>query len=74
LLVLLAQVTLGVLTLLTAFGQIPLLLGVLHQAGGLLLLAVMLFVNYQFSQGGKHLLRTIPTTPITKDLIDEPVV
>lgn len=57
--VLLAQVTLGVLTLLNGIGQIPLLYGVLHQAGGLLLLGVMLFVNYQFSQGGEHILRPV---------------
>lgn len=60
LLILIAQVTLGILTLLQAVGQIPLLLGVLHQAGGLLLLGAMLYVNYQFSDGGKHILRKAP--------------
>lgn len=60
LLLLIAQVTLGILTLLNAVGQIPLLLGVLHQAGGLLLLGAMLYVNYQFSHGGEHVLRTVP--------------
>lgn len=56
-LILVAQITLGVLTLLNGIGQIPLLLGVLHQAGGLLLLATMLYVNYQFGIGGEHILR-----------------
>lgn len=56
-LILVAQVTLGVLTLLYSVGKIPLFLGVAHQAGGLLLLGAMLFVNYQFSPGGKHLQR-----------------
>lgn len=47
--ILIAQVTLGVLTLLNGIGQIPLLLGVLHQGGGLLLLGAMLYVNHQFT-------------------------
>lgn len=47
--VLVLQVLLGVFTLL---GRVPLWLGVFHQAGALLLLGVMLFVNYQFSEGG----------------------
>lgn len=59
LLILIAQVTLGVLTLWNGIGQIPLLLGVLHQAGGLLLLATMLYVNYQFGKGGKAILRRV---------------
>ncbi len=50
--VLMGQVTLGILTLLLAVGQIPLFWGGLHQAGGLFLLLAMLFVNYQFSSGG----------------------
>lgn len=56
-LLLIAQVLLGVFTLLNGIGQIPLLLGVLHQIGGLMLLGAMLYVNYQFSQGGEHILR-----------------
>ncbi len=56
-LLLIGQVILGVLTLLNSIGQIPLLLGVLHQAGGLLLLGAMLYVNYQFSEGGERMLR-----------------
>lgn len=47
--VLIFQVLLGIFTLL---GRVPLWLGVFHQAGALLLLGVMLFVNYQFSKGG----------------------
>ena len=58
-LLLITQVALGIFTLLNGIGQIPLLLGVLHQAGGLLLLGAMLYVNYQFSNGGKALLRTL---------------
>ena len=65
-LILLGQVTLGILTLLNGIGKIPLLLGVLHQTGGLLLLGVMLFVNYQFSQGGDYILRSVED-------IDEPL-
>ncbi|WMX15045.1 MULTISPECIES: COX15/CtaA family protein [unclassified Aureispira] len=64
--ILIAQITLGILTLLNGIGQIPLLLGVLHQAGGLLLLAAMLYVNYQFGKGGEHILRT---TEVKKDLV-----
>ncbi|MGH1339205.1 MAG: COX15/CtaA family protein [Aureispira sp.] len=71
-LILLTQVTLGILTLWNGIGKIPLLLGVLHQAGGLLLLGVMLFVNYQFSQGGNYLLRPVKEvdTPL-ENVIDE---
>ncbi|MCP4439831.1 MAG: heme A synthase [Aureispira sp.] len=47
--VLVLQILLGVFTLL---GRVPLWLGVFHQAGALVLLGVMLFVNYQFSKGG----------------------
>lgn len=46
------QVVLGIYTLINCVGKVPATLGVLHQAGGLILLAVMLFVNYQFSRGG----------------------
>lgn len=45
------QVVLGVLTLIYCIGSIPATLGVLHQAGGILLLLAMLFVNYQMSKG-----------------------
>lgn len=41
------QVTLGILTLLNSVGSIPVGFGVLHQAGGLLLLGACLFLNYQ---------------------------
>lgn len=50
--ILIVQVILGVLTLLNGVGQIPLFYGVLHQAFGLLLLASMLYIIYQFSSGG----------------------
>ncbi len=45
--ILVLQVSLGILTLLNSVGSIPVGLGVLHQAGGLLLLGVCLFLNYQ---------------------------
>ena len=54
---LIIQIILGVLTLLNGIGQIPLLLGVLHQAVGLLLLAAMLYVVYQFTEGSATMLR-----------------
>jgi len=71
--ILVAQVTLGILTLLQAVGQIPLLLGVLHQAGGLLLLGAMLYVNYQFSYGGQQVLRKVPATaPTAHQVVETP--
>ncbi len=45
--ILFLQVTLGILTLVNSVGTIPVGLGVLHQAGGLLLLSAVLFINYQ---------------------------
>lgn len=44
------QVTLGILTLLGCQGHIPVALGVLHQAGAVLLLGILLFIAYQFSR------------------------
>lgn len=70
-LILIGQVVLGILTLLNGIGQIPLLWGVLHQAGGLLLLGVMLFVNYQFSAGGAHVLRPVEASA-DNVILDEP--
>ncbi|MCH2022235.1 MAG: COX15/CtaA family protein [Saprospiraceae bacterium] len=67
-LLLIAQVILGIFTLLNGIGQIPLILGVLHQAGGLLLLATMLYVVYQFGKGGEHIL--IKENIIEKTTID----
>lgn len=46
------QVVLGVYTLVNCVGKVPATLGVLHQAGALVLLTAMLFLNYQFSRGG----------------------
>jgi heme a synthase len=46
---LIIQFTLGVLTVINCKATIPVGLGVLHQAGALLLLSVALLVNYQFS-------------------------
>jgi len=54
------QVLLGIFTLINCDGQIPVGLGVLHQAGALVLLTLTLLVNYQFSNtnlkviGSKH--------------------
>ncbi|MCH2085198.1 MAG: COX15/CtaA family protein [Saprospiraceae bacterium] len=45
--VLVIQVVLGIATLVNCVGMIPVGLGVLHQAGALLLLTAMLFVDYQ---------------------------
>ena len=47
---LIIQVALGVFTLVNCIGVIPVGLGVLHQAGALLLLTVMLLVDYQFTK------------------------
>jgi heme a synthase len=43
---LLIQVVLGIITVMNCVGSIPLLWGVLHQAGAIILLAVMLKVQY----------------------------
>lgn len=53
LIMLLIQFTLGVFTVMNSGNPdwLP-TLGVLHQAGGMLLLLSILFVNYQFSKGG----------------------
>jgi len=42
----LLQILLGIVTLLTTKGDIPVLWGVLHQAGAILLLTAALFLNY----------------------------
>jgi len=44
---LLVQVILGIVTLLQCQGSIPVTLGVLHQAGAVVLLSVLLYVTYQ---------------------------
>ncbi len=43
------QVLLGIFTLINCVGKVPVLLGVLHQAGAVLLLSALLYVAYQFS-------------------------
>lgn len=45
--VLIMQVVLGVLTVLNCIGAVPVGLGVYHQAGALLLLSAILYVDYQ---------------------------
>ena len=47
--VLLLQVVLGVLTLVSCIGHVPVVLGVLHQDTALLILAATLVINYQFT-------------------------
>ena len=44
------QFLLGIITVINCVGRIPLLWGAVHQAGALVLLAVILFGNYQFSK------------------------
>jgi len=44
------QVLLGILTLLNCVSRIPVGLGVMHQAGAVLLLSIILFVTYQFTR------------------------
>lgn len=41
------QVLLGIFTLINCNGRIPVVLGVLHQAGAILLLGILLFVSYR---------------------------
>ena len=43
------QMSLGILTLINSVGIIPVGLGVMHQAGGLLLLTVALYMVYTTS-------------------------
>jgi cytochrome c oxidase assembly protein subunit 15 len=43
------QIVLGILTVVNSVGSIPVGLGVLHQAGALCMLTVMLFLNHQFT-------------------------
>jgi heme a synthase len=44
---LIVQFLLGIFTVINSVGRIPLIWGVIHQAGALLLLAVVLYANYQ---------------------------
>lgn len=50
LVMLITQVLLGVLTIINCFGKVPLLYGVLHQAGALILFAFALTMNYKLRQ------------------------
>jgi len=45
--VLIAQILLGIFTLIGCKGSIPVALGVFHQMGGILLLSTILFIDYQ---------------------------
>jgi len=51
--VLFVQFLLGVLTIINCIGRVPMALGAIHQAGALVLLAVLLHVNYQFSKSAQ---------------------
>ncbi|MCC6724787.1 MAG: COX15/CtaA family protein [Saprospiraceae bacterium] len=51
---LILQFLLGVVTIINCMGRVPLLWGALHQAGALVLLAIVLFVNYQYSRSEKR--------------------
>lgn len=44
------QFLLGVMTVINCVGRVPLFWGAVHQAGALVLLTAVLFVNYQFSK------------------------
>ncbi|MEO6760057.1 MAG: COX15/CtaA family protein [Saprospiraceae bacterium] len=55
------QILLGILTLLNCVSKIPVVLGVFHQLGAVLLLSALLFVTYQF-----HNWETLPTHRPTK--------
>lgn len=46
---LIIQVLLGIFTLINAVGNVPVGLGVMHQAGALLLLTIVLLVRYQMA-------------------------
>lgn len=48
---LITQVLLGILTLIYSVGTIPVGLGVMHQAGALVLLSIVIFLNYQLRAG-----------------------
>jgi len=43
------QFLLGILTIVNCFGRVPLAYGAMHQAGALVLLAILLYVNFQFN-------------------------
>lgn len=45
--VLVVQVLLGIVTVINCVGQIPVLWGVLHQVGGILVLSAVLYLDYQ---------------------------
>jgi len=44
------QFVLGVLTIINCFGSVPLVYGAMHQAGALILLGILLYVNFQFKE------------------------
>lgn len=54
LLMIIVQVLLGIFTLINCKAKVPVELGVLHQAGAVMLLGVILFVNYQLSGSGQN--------------------
>lgn len=56
---LLIQVLLGILTIVNSVGKIPLVYGVLHQAGALILLAFVLFSTFHINKSKASKLSTI---------------
>ncbi|MEZ4952368.1 MAG: COX15/CtaA family protein [Saprospiraceae bacterium] len=50
---LIIQVLLGIYTVINSIGKTPIFLGVIHQAGALVLLICLLFVNFQFKKNRK---------------------
>ena len=44
------QFLLGILTIVNCFGKVPLVYGAMHQAGALILLVILLYVNFQFKK------------------------
>lgn len=48
------QFLLGIMTVINSLGRIPLVYGALHQCGALVLLAILLFVNFQFWEQEKN--------------------
>jgi len=53
LLTLLLQIMLGIMTIVNSVGKIPLVYGVMHQAGALLLLSFVLFSTFHINRGVK---------------------
>lgn len=62
LIVLSVQFLLGVMTVINSIGRVPLLLGVLHQAGALVLFGVILYLMHRFRALNSGVLKTVLKT------------